>query len=285
MTSPLPVMAGRPLPMTPGRWVALVIGTPLALLVIGWTALTAVAFAGLGSYRVNLATPLHGRIAAVSADQGDISVGRGPAGQLRVHGTVHYSIARPKLGWQRSPSTVALHGHCRVPVGVCSFDYAVTIPAVARSEVSTASGNLTARGLAGTVMLNAASGDITATRISGRATVSDHAGNIVLTSLAGARALIINDSGDINGSGVSSQALTARDESGNITVVFTRVPDQVRVSDSSGDITLVLPPGPATYRVSASTSSGSTSIEVPQSPASPHVITATDQSGNITIIR
>ena len=54
------------LPMTPARWAALVIGIPLALLVIGWTALTAVAFAGLGSSRVSLAVPFHGRTAVVS---------------------------------------------------------------------------------------------------------------------------------------------------------------------------------------------------------------------------
>ena len=77
--------------------------------------------------------------------------------------------------------------------------------------------------------------------------------------------------------------LTAQDLSGDITVVFTKVPDLVRVSDSSGNITLVFPPGPTAYRVSASTSSGSTSVNVPQSLTSPHVISATGQSGNITI--
>jgi hypothetical protein len=273
------------LPMTPGRWVALVIGAPLALVVIGWTALTAVAFAGLGSSQVNLAIPIHGRTAAVSVDEGDITAGPGSAGDLRVHGTLHYSIVRPQLRWRRSPSTIALHGHCRVPTGVCSFDYAVTVPPVARSQVSTASGNLTASGLAGTVTLSTDSGDLMTTRISGNVTISDHSGDIVVTSLAGARAVITNDSGDITGRAVSSQILTAQDQSGNITVVFTKVPQRVQVSNSSGDIRLVLPPGPATYRVSASTSSGSTSINVPQSLTSPHVISASDQSGNITITR
>ena len=109
------------LPMTPGRWVALVIGTPLALLVIGWTALSAVAWAGLGSYQFNLAMPVHGPAVAVSVDEGDISVGPGPAGRLRVHGTLRYSLVRPQLRWQRSPSAIALHSHCRVPTGLCSF--------------------------------------------------------------------------------------------------------------------------------------------------------------------
>jgi hypothetical protein len=271
------------LPMTPARWAALVIGTPLALLAIGWTALTAVAFAGLGSSRVNLAVPFHGRTAAVSVDEGDITVGPGPAGQLRVHGTLHYSLIRPKLTWQRSGSTIALHAHCQVPTGVCSFDYAVAVPAGARSEISSASGNLTASGLAGPVTLSADSGDIKATQVSGRTTISDHSGDITVTSLSAARTLITNDSGDITGTGVSSRQLTAQDQSGDITVVFTKVPDLVKITDSSGNIKLVFPPGPTAYRVSASTSSGQTSVNVPQSPTSPHVVSVIDSSGDITI--
>ena len=273
------------LPMTPGRWMALVIGVPLALLMIGWTGLTAVAFAGLGSSQVNLAVPVHGRTAVVSVDEGDISVGSGRAGQLRVHGTLHYSLVRPQLSWERSASTIALHARCRVPTGVCSFDYAVTVPAGGRSVVSNGSGNLTASGLAGTVTLSTDSGDIKATRISGRTTISGHSGDITVTSLSAPRALITNDSGNITGSDVSSRQLTAQDQSGDITVVFTKVPDLVKISNSSGNITLVFPPGPAAYRVSAITSSGRTSISVPQSPTSPHMVSVTNQSGDITIVQ
>ena len=285
MTSPLPAMAGRPLPMTAWRWVALVVGTPLALLTIGYAALTAVAWAALGSYQVNLAVPIHGRTTAISVDKGGIRVGPGPAGVLRVHGTVRYSIARPYLNWHRSRSGIALDQRCVVPAGLCSFDYAVTVPAGGRTEISDGSGDVTATGLAGTLTLDNASGDIHATRISGSTTITDNSGDIVVTSLTGAQVLIKNDSGDITGTGVSTQVLTVQDLSGDIRVVFTKVPQRVQVSNASGDITLVLPPGPATYRVSASTSSGSTSVNVPRSPTSPHVISVTDDSGNITITR
>jgi hypothetical protein len=271
------------LPMTPGRWVALAIGTPLALVAIGWTALTAAAWAGLGSYRVNLAVPVHGRTAAVSVDEGDVTVGSGPAGQLRVHGTIRYSLVRPQLRWRRSPSAIALHSHCRVPTGLCSLEYAVTVPAVAGSEVSVASGDLTASGLAGTVALSTDSGDVHATRISGSATITDHSGDITVTSLSAARALIKNSSGNITVSGASTRDLTAQDLSGDIAVTFTKVPDRVRISNSSGNITLVFPPGPTAYRVNAITSSGQTSVNVRQSQTSPHVVSVTDQSGDITI--
>jgi hypothetical protein len=274
-----------PLPMTAGRWVALAVGTPLALLAIGWTALTAVAFAGLGSYRVNLAVPTAGRIAAVSVDSGNVTVGPGPAGRLRVRGTLHYSLIRPQVSWQRSAATIALRSRCRAPVGLCLIDYAVTVPAGGRADISDASGDLTVSRLAGTFTLNDGSADITATRISGAPTISDQSGDIVVNSLSGTRARIIDNSGDISGRGVSSRDLTATDQSGDITVVFTKVPDRVQVSDASGDIALVFPPGPTAYRVSASSPSGSTSISVPRSQSSPHVISVTDTSGDISISR
>ena len=283
MTSPLPITARRPLPMTPGRWLALVIGIPLALLAIGGTALTAVAYAGLGSYRVNLAVPAVGRTATVSMDNGDLNVAPGPAGQIRVHSILRYSLVRPSVSWRRSASGVVLHSRCRTPVGLCLLDYAVTVPAGVRSSVSDGSGDLFATGLTGSFTLNDGSGDITAARISGTPRISDQSGDISVTSLSGKRAVIKDDSGDITGVGVASRGLTVTDQSGDITVTFTKIPDRVQISDSSGDVTLVLPPGRTAYRVSASSSSGSATINVPRSQTSPHLISVTSQSGDISI--
>ena len=283
MTSPLSVMAGRPLPMTPWRWVALVIGTPLALLAIGYTALTAVAFAGLGSDQVNLATPVAGRTAVVSVDSGDVTVRPGLAGQLRVHGNLRYSLVRPRVSWRRSPSRIAVRSHCHVPVGICLLDYTVTVPAGVRSSVSDGSGDLFTSGLTGSFTLKDGSGDITAGQLSGTPTISDQAGDIFVSSISGTRAVIMNSAGDITASGVSSRNMTVTDQAGDISVTFTKVPDRVRISDSAGDITLVLPPGPTTYRVSASASSGSTTISVPRSLTSPHLISVTNESGDISI--
>ena len=283
MTSPLPVMTGRPLPMTAWRWVALVIGTPLALLAIGYTALTAVAFAGLGSYQINLATPVAGRTAAVNVDSGDVTVRPGPAGQLRVHGNLRYSLVRPRVSWRRSASRIAVRSHCHVPVGICLLNYTVTVPAGVRSSVTDGSGDLVTSGLTGSFTLNDGSGDITAAQLSGTPTISDQSGDISVSSISGTRAVLMDDSGDITGSGVASKDLTVTDQSGDVTVTFTEVPDRVRISDSSGDVTLVLPPGPATYRVSASASSGSTTISVPRSQTSPHLISVTSQSGDVVI--
>jgi hypothetical protein len=74
-----------------------------------------------------------------------------------------------------------------------------------------------------------------------------------------------------------------RNNTGDISLTFTKVPRQVNVTDSFGDITLVLPPGPATYRVVTRNSFGGTTVSVPQSPTAGHMITASNNSGDITI--
>jgi hypothetical protein len=83
--------------------------------------------------------------------------------------------------------------------------------------------------------------------------------------------------------GLAVPRVTVRDSSGDITLTFTAVPDSVTVSDQSGNVTLVLPRGGTAYDVTATTASGATSVGVPQNPASGHVITVTDQSGDIRI--
>jgi hypothetical protein len=55
------------------------------------------------------------------------------------------------------------------------------------------------------------------------------------------------------------------------------------VTDESGNITLVLPRGPAYYHVDANSESGNTSVSVNHRLSSPYVIIASNGSGNITI--
>jgi hypothetical protein len=76
----------------------------------------------------------------------------------------------------------------------------------------------------------------------------------------------------------------ASNNSGDITIQFTQVPRQVNVTDSFGNIILVLPPGDTTYRVSARTSFGTTTVSVPQAPTATSVITASNNSGDIRIV-
>jgi len=55
--TPLPLTS---LPLTPWRRMTLLLGVPAALIAIGWTALTAVAWAGQGSFPVHFRDLLRG---------------------------------------------------------------------------------------------------------------------------------------------------------------------------------------------------------------------------------
>jgi DUF4097 and DUF4098 domain-containing protein YvlB len=77
--------------------------------------------------------------------------------------------------------------------------------------------------------------------------------------------------------------VTASDQSGNITLTFTKVPDRVNVSNGSGNVRLVLPRGKTLYRVNATASSGDLVVGVLRSAVSRHVITVTDGSGNVSV--
>jgi hypothetical protein len=100
---------------------------------------------------------------------------------------------------------------------------------------------------------------------------------------AGARVTFSDGSGDITVSGLTNLDVSASDGSGNITLTFATVPDRVTVDDAFGDITVVLPRTSASYKVNAQATFGATSVAVPVSSLSPHVITVTDSSGNISI--
>lgn len=273
----------EPLRLTPARRVILAAGAPVALLLFGWTALTAVAWAAQGSYRVHLAIPVRGRALSVQVDSGQLSVGPGPAGTLRVTGTARYALARSAVSWKSGPKGVSVRSRCRQLAGPCSFTYAVAIPQGSIAGIDDSSGDVTARGLAGPLTVRAGSGDVRVSALSGAVRISDDSGNVNGSSLTGPELTISAGSGDVGLTGLVSRDVTVTDQSGNTTLTFARVPGRVQVSADSGDVTLVLPPGGTAYRVVAHSSSGSTAVRVPKDLSSPHVIMVTDQSGNITI--
>lgn len=253
------------LPMTAGRLVALLIGVPIALFIIGWTAVTEVAYAGQASYPVRLSLPVPGHTVTISVDSGDVTVGQTAGSRLRVTGTAHYSLVRSSVTWHAARSGVTVSSRCQFPTGVCAFTYQIGVPAGVRTVLSDASGDLMLRGLAGYV------------------TAEDGSGAILGTGLSGPRVMLQDSSGDINVGGLTSADVIVSDGSGDITLIFSKVPGRVTVSDDSGDVRLVLPPGPAVYRVNANTASGSSLVHVPTNLTSRDVITVTDGDGNITI--
>jgi hypothetical protein len=299
----------RALPMTRVRWVILAAGLPVVLALIGfasygWVNQTVVYLATENAvgYSVGFSVPPAGGQARVTTSTADLAVRAGTSHRIMVRGHLRSSLVRPRFTYRSTPAGLALDPQCRrAPNLACSLSFGVTVPAGLPVSVSDSFGQLSASGLRGTVTMSDSSGDLTASRLTGNIHLADLFGNLRATGLSGSIRLD-NSSGDIQAAGVagdtrlqdsfgnisvtgiSAADVVASNNSGDITLTFTKVPQRVNVTDRFGNITLVLPGGPATYRVATRDSFGSTTVHVPRSPAAQNVITASNNSGDITIV-
>jgi hypothetical protein len=293
-----------PLPMTPGRRVTLAIGVPIALAIIGLIALNMVANVAQASLRVDRTVAAQDHQVRVTIDNPDVVLrtGAGSGAGIRVTGTLRGPFVPPTLRVLPTGAGVAIHSHCVAWAGSCSGALTLTARAGLPVTVSDSSGHLGASGIHGHVTLSDGSGDLSAARLSGAISLADGSGNITASGLSGNDIEVNDSSGDISVSRVAGDGLnlgdgsgeivvtglaetdvSGRNGSGDVTLTFTKAPRRVDITDGSGNITLVLPPGPTYYQVDASSSSGDRSVSVKTRPSSPYVITATADSGNVSV--
>ena len=310
------------LPMTSARWVILAAGLPVvlaAIVVTGWVwvhgAVKALVNGNQVGYPVSLTAPLSDGQASVTTANADIVIaaGQGSAigdratgdratgdSAIRVRGYLSGAIARPSFAHRQTAAGLVLDPQCRAPVGSCSLGLTVTVPTGVPVRASGSFGTLRARSLRGTVTLADNSGDLLVSQLAGHLRLADSFGSIHASGLSGS-IVMTSSSGDIDAAGLAGNThltdsygnimvsgLAAADvrchnQSGDITLTFSKVPTGVDVSNSFGNITLRLPPGPARYSVSTRDPFGNTTVTVPRSSSAAHVITATNSSGDITI--
>jgi len=249
--------------MTPGRRATLAIGVPIALILIGWFAFSLVADIGGASFPVSATIPLqNGRLVA-STGGGDITVRQGQVsdGAARLTGKVEYSLVRP--AFTVSGSGISLH--CRLPTGNCGLNATLDVPSHTAVDLNTGGGNMQVSGIQGNVTLDSAGGNVTASGLGG---VLDFG----------------TSGGDVDGSGLFSPHVTTDSGGGNVTLVFTAVPDYVKVGSGGGDITIVVPRGSTSYHITSHASGGDYSAPgVPTNDASRHTIQVDSGGGNISI--
>ena len=279
-------VAGRPRPpgalrMTPGRWITLIIGVPIALAFIGWSGFSLVASIGQASFPVSTTIPVeHGRLVA-STGGGDITVHQGQlsGGAARLTGTVQYSLVRPHF--TVTDSGISLH--CRLPTGNCGLNATLDVPPRTAVALTSGGGNMQVSGIGGNVTLDSGGGDVGISAIGGTADVQTGGGNVTVGDLGGILTFTTSG-GDVNGSGLFSAHVTMNSGGGNVSLVFTKAPDNVTISSSGGDITIVLPHGRTAYAISAQTGGGDYSASsVPTNAASGNKIRNDSGGGNVSI--
>ena len=272
-----------PLSMTPARWVVLALGLPVVLGLIGVTSYSAIAQADMAGYRVHISVPASDGQTRITIDNPDATVSPGPGDLISLSGNLRGSLRRPSFSSRSTASGLALHSRCWSWAGQCYLEYSITAPAGLPLTVSDGSGNLNASGFRGHVTLSDGSGDLSASDLAGTISLSSGSGNITASALSGDGIQLSDGSGNIFVSGLAATDVAGDDGSGELTLTFTKVPKRVDVTDASGNITLVLPRGPAYYHVEASSESGNTSVSVNRRLSSPYVIIASSGSGNVTV--
>lgn len=281
----LPPAGGRPaaLRMTPGRRTLLAIGVPVLLLVIAWNGFSLISTFGTASFPVSGTIPLVNGQVVASFGGGNVTLSQGQAGvsTARLTGKVQYSLVRPRFSERSDASGTHLDLHCAIPTGDCELDGNMTVPSGAGVNLSSQGGDMAVSGVSGEVILSSGGGNVSVSGSGGIADVSTDGGDLTASNLGG----VIKFStagGDVNGNDLTAPSSTVDSSGGDVTLVFTKVPDHLSVSSGGGDITVLLPSGSTRYDISDNPGGGDYSASVPAG-ASSHTITTDSSGGDITI--
>jgi hypothetical protein len=276
-----PPRAPARLTMTPGRWITLLIGVPVALAFIGLNAVSLVADVGTASFPVSRTIPVdHGRL-VTSIDGGDFNVRPGQAGDAaQLTGTVQYSLIRPDFSVS---GDTGISLHCRLFLGNCGLNATLTVPPGAALDLASGGGDMRLSDIQSAVTLDSAGGDVSLSGPGGAATVTTGGGDLS-DSGAGGILHFTTSGGNVDGSGLLAPDVTAESGGGDVSLTFTKVPANVDIGSSGGDITIVLPRGATEYAISYSTAGGDYGASVPTNKLSAHKITVRSGGGNVSII-
>ncbi|MFG1702397.1 DUF4097 domain-containing protein [Nonomuraea sp. M3C6] len=134
---------------------------------------------------------------------------------------------------------------CPSSWGSCSVDYKIEVPKGLPVDLDSGSGNITLRALTGQVDVHVGSGDVDAT-------------------------------------GLAGKKVFAEAGSGNVELKYTAAPDSAELKAGSGDVVLNVPDG--AYDVKTDVGSGDATISVKNEGSSPHKISMTSGSGDVSVL-
>jgi len=308
--------------MTPGRWVALAVGVPVALALIGWTGFSLVASTARGSYPFSYAIPVQDGQVAVNVNAGDVTLREAPGSTARLTGTVRYGLIRPAIGESITPTGASIDMSCNGINTDCGMSGTLDVPARTAVTMWSNGGDITASGfssgmtlwayggnvdatnLAGDLQMDTGGGDLTGTGLTGTLQIATEGGNVTAGNWAGTGTTRIDTSGgdltangltgnfqlsteggDVDANGVASVLAGIDSGGGNVTLVLTKVPQNLQISAEGGDVTVILPLGSTTYDISTPGTDGG-NVTYPSSLAdsnSPHKITVDSGGGDVTI--
>jgi hypothetical protein len=240
------------------------------------------------------------RRVAISDSDGLVTVAGTAATAITVTAAPDYQHTAPVVSSQVSNGTLLVTLRCPAKVSQrCSGGLRLSVPAGLPVLAQSDRGGISLSGLTGDARATTAQGNVTMTRLTGHVTATASQGDITLTDLAGQitartalgdlRLSVISGSmtgstsqGSVAASGLSAGHVSLSSRQGPVSLSFLTAPSLVSASSQQGPVTIRLP-GTASYDVTARTKLGRTSVTVPRSARSPHIIRASSQLGSVTV--
>lgn len=125
-------------------------------------------------------------------------------------------------------------------------------------------------------------GRVAVSNIAGDVDVRNDNGGIELVGIDGSVSAH-SDNGSVEATGLSATDVDASSDNGHVKLEFDDAPATVTVDSDNGLVEVVVPEGPESYAVDATTDNGAVTTSVSTDPASPRSITATSDNGAVTI--
>jgi Putative adhesin len=212
--------------------------------------------------------------------KGQVTVTGGATSSVAITATPRYQGSAPTISSRVSGGTLAVTGSCPQEPH-CQVSLTVVVPAGLLVHAHAHQGDVTVTRLTGGAVASSEQGDVTVSQLSGQVTATTDQGDVNLTAVAGS-VTAHSDQGTINAVSLAATNATLTTDQGDVDAVFRIAPRLVLASSQEGAVYIQLP-SKVTYHVIASAQLGGSSVTVPQSPGSPHVIKASSQLGSVTV--
>jgi hypothetical protein len=246
-----------------------VLGALAALGVVVLGARAVVGAATLTDDHAHATYPLRGNRLVIdgTGSTSSLHISAGAPGRVEVNRVVFHDVQRPPVTERIEGDHLQLGIRCPNFVVVrCEARYELKVPPSVSLQIDNLTGDIRVTGVRGTMELRSDSGAIT---------LQGGSGSVKLSS---------ND-GAIRASGLAATTVDASSDSGRIALDLTLVPQRVTASSRDGAVQVQVPAGPTAYRVNASSRDGRVTVAVPTNDDSPRRITATSDSGSVTVRR
>jgi hypothetical protein len=254
----------NPVHRTPAQRLAIGVGVLAVLAFIGAGAISAAA--GLVTQSKNTTHVVVGAVSTVHIDvDGDIAVRSGAVGRITVATHRVWSFHEPTVTERRTRSGLSISALCQgVEWGRCTTSVRLVVPVDAALTLTSSDGSISVDGVRGALNLVSDNGDVDVTSAPGPLQLS-------------------SDNGSVTGTGLTSAQVQASSENGDVTLGFAAAPKTVTASSENGSVSVLVPHGPASYLVSATTDNGGRSVGVASDSASNRHIVASSEDGDVTV--